>query len=253
MTPVSPALIQRAAELIRQARSAVVFTGAGISTPSGIPDFRSAGSGLWTHDDPMEVASLTSFRRTPQKFYNWINPLVRTMSEAKPNPAHLALAQLEKAGLIKAVITQNIDALHRKAGSRTVIEVHGSMDTFTCPACRTAYLSDTFLEVMLSGGIPTCPKCGKVVKPDIVLYEELLPQEAWAAAEFYAQTCDLMLVVGSSLETFPAAGLPYDALQNHARLIINSLSPTTLDAQADIVLRADTLQVLPSIAQALLG
>ena len=253
MIPVLPALINRTAELIAQAHQAVVFTGAGISTPSGIPDFRSAGSGLWTHDDPMQVASLTSFQRTPQKFYNWINPLLSTILSAQPNPAHLALAQLENAGFIKDVITQNIDALHTKAGSRTVLEVHGSMRTFTCPGCRTSYISDQFVETMLAGKIPTCPQCAKVIKPDIVLYEELLPQEVWSAAKFYAQTCDLMLVVGSSLETMPAGALPIDALENHARLIINSLTPTPLDAQADIVLHADTLDILPQVARILLG
>jgi NAD-dependent deacetylase len=252
MNSVSPALIERAAQLIKEARHAVVFTGAGISTPSGIPDFRSAESGLWTRDDPMEVASLTSFRRTPEKFYNWINPLVRTMTAAQPNAAHVALAELEKAGFVKAVITQNIDALHQKAGSQTVIEVHGSMDIFNCPGCGASYPSMQFVDTLLNEEIPHCPKCGRVVKPGIILYEELLPADAWSAAEYHTHACDIMLVVGSSLETMPAAMLPHQALRNHARLIINTFSATTLDGQADIVLRGDIVDIIPQIARAVL-
>ena len=119
--------IERTADLLCNARHAIALTGAGVSTPSGIPDFRSPGSGMWEQVDPFEVASIIAFRRQPEVFFNWLRPLARLLQEAQPNPAHVALAQLEAAGIVKAVITQNIDGLHQKAGSQCVLEVHGHM------------------------------------------------------------------------------------------------------------------------------
>ncbi len=141
MTDLPAEWIQRAASMLRSARHVVALTGAGISTPSGIPDFRSPGTGEWAHVDPMEVVSLSTFRRRPERFYAWLRPLAVKMASAEPNPAHLALAELEKAGILHAVLTQNIDGLHQKAGSQTVFELHGSLRTLTASILLKADVS----------------------------------------------------------------------------------------------------------------
>jgi NAD-dependent deacetylase len=241
--------IHLAAKLIREAVHAVVFTGAGISTPSGIPDFRSAGSGLWTRYNPMEVASLTAFRYHPEKFFGWLRGLVLTMIQAQPNPAHIALAQLEQAGAIQTIITQNIDRLHQRAGSKHVLEVHGSMSTLTCTSCYQQYDSDPFIKSYLEiGEMPRCPNCGNVLKPDVVLFEEQLPFRTWLQAQSETKECDLMLVCGSSLEVIPVAHLPYQALESGAHLIIINDTPTYIDERADVVLREDVAEAIPRIA-----
>jgi NAD-dependent deacetylase len=241
--------IQKTRGLLKQAHSVVAFSGAGISTPSGIPDFRSAGSGMWERFDPMEVASLTVFRFNPKKFWDWKRPLLRQIWAAQPNPAHLALAEMESAGKLKAVITQNIDGLHQRAGSKTVLEVHGSVETMSCPACRSRYPSLDFRAVIEeTEDMPRCPSCGEILKPDIVLYEEMLPQGVWYAAEKACAGADVMLVVGSSLEVYPAAALPEMALEAGARLVIVNLSPTHLDSRADVLLPMDVARALPLLA-----
>ena len=244
-------LITRAAELLGQAHYAVVMTGAGQSTPSGIPDFRSPGSGLWAQVDPMEVASIFAFRQNPQAFYDWMRPLVRVMLEAQPNPAHRALARMEATGLIKAVITQNIDGLHQKAGSQRVHEVHGHMRTATCVRCYREVPADSLIEKFLEGGeVPHC-SCGGVMKPNVILFGEQLPLQVLTAAQQDVQACDLMIVAGSSLEVEPAASLPLMAVGHGARLIIVNFQPTYLDDRADVVIHADVAEVLPRIADLL--
>ncbi len=247
---ISRDLVNAAAQLVRQSTHMVVFSGAGISTPSGIPDFRSAGSGLWQKDDPMEVASATAFRFRPKVFYDWLRPLMKAATAASPNPAHTALAVLEQAGIVKAVITQNIDGLHQRAGSSRVIELHGNMRVFYCPMCGAiAPDAKEIIEEIQSGSIPRCPKCGGVVRPDITLYEEALPMKAWQAAETEIRSCDLLLVAGSSLEVFPAASLPYDALEKGAKVMLINYSPTPLDRRADLVLNMDVSLALPQISE----
>jgi len=241
--------IQRAAQMIRTARHVVVITGAGMSTPSGIPDFRSAGSGLWTQDDPMLVASLTAFRRRPERFFNWLHSLAEPIWNASPNPAHQALAEMEQDGYIKAVITQNIDRLHQKAGSQEVIELHGSLATLTCPRCQTqGDAGDHITAFIQRGQLPYCPSCQALMKPDIILFEEALPFDAWDAAQIHCEKADLVVVAGSSLEVSPANQLPLYALQHDAGLIINTYSPTYLDDKAQIILRGDVATILPQIA-----
>ncbi|HSV85579.1 MAG TPA: NAD-dependent deacylase [Levilinea sp.] len=241
--------IQHAAQLIRIAQHAVVITGAGISTPSGIPDFRSAGSGLWTKDNPMRVASLTTFQRSPERFFAWLRSLVIPIRKASPNPAHYALAKMEQVGVIKAVITQNIDGLHQQAGSQVVIELHGSLSTLTCPHCRTQVKAGEFIETFAqSNRLPYCSLCRSLLKPDIILFEETLPIDTWDAAQMHCQQADLVLVVGSSLEVSPANQLPLYALQHDARLIINTFSPTYLDDAAHILISGDVVTILPQIA-----
>jgi NAD-dependent deacetylase len=246
--------IEFAADLFRQAKHAVSLTGAGLSTPSGIPDFRSTGTGLWSRDEPMEVASLSTFRTAPERFFEWFRPLASQIYNAQPNPAHLALAELEKAGLIHSIITQNIDMLHQKAGAKTVIEMHGTMQTLTCTQCyykvNAALYLDKFVE---NGKSPRCPQCGNILKPDVILFGEQLPQAAWFKAQREARQCDLMLVIGSSLEVLPVAGLPMQALDRGAHLIIVNNVPTYLDVRADVVLTEDAAVVIPAIVEKVLN
>jgi len=242
--------IQRAADLILSSSSIVVFTGAGISTPSGIPDFRSANNGLWTQSNPMEVASLTAFHHHPEKFFNWLRPLAAEIWKAAPNGAHYGLVELEKAGFLRAVITQNIDGLHRKAGSSEVVEVHGSMVNLECEKCRAVFSASDFLDPFIKDGIiPTCRHCTRILKPGIILFEEMLPYAAWTKAVAHSQNADLFIVIGSSLEVTPAASLPLEALRSGARLIINTRSGTYLDSRADVLIHQDVAEVIPAITR----
>ncbi len=246
--------IQRAARLLKSARHAVALTGAGLSTHSGIPDFRSQDTGLWQRDDPMEVSSLTTFRRNPQRFYNWLRPLAASMWQASPNPAHHALASLEQQGVLSALLTQNIDGLHQRAGSRIVLELHGSLETLSCLACRKTFPSASFAAPFVDRGIlPRCPTCQAVLKPDIVLFEEMLPPITWQQSERHCQQADVILVIGSSLQVMPVAHLPAVALSRGARLILVNFTPTYLDDQAEVILRADLVEVVPAIVAALNG
>lgn len=243
--------IARAARLLRRARYAIALTGAGISTPSGIPDFRSPGTGLWEDTDPMEVATLYAFRRCPAAFYAWMRPLARTLFSATPNPGHLALARLEAAGYLEAVITQNIDNLHQAAGSTEVLEVHGHLRSATCIECYRAQATDDLLQGFLrSGEIPRCPACGGVLKPNVVLFGEQLPIDVINAAMSHVTSADLMLVAGSSLEVAPVSQLPLRVHRQGGRLIVVNLRPTNVDGAADVVIHGDVATVLPRIAQA---
>ena len=240
--------IDQARRLIQESRHLVAFTGAGLSTPSGIPDFRSKGTGLWERFDPMEVASLTTFRTAPTRFWDWKRPLMRQIWQAQPNPAHMALAQLEAQSRLSAVITQNIDGLHQRAGSRAVFELHGTVETMTCPACRKQVSSSLYRQLIEeSDEIPRCEACGRIMKPDVVLFEENLPTRVWQAAEEHCTRADVILVAGSSLEVWPAATLPEMAVSHGARLIIANLSPTFLDSQALVLLPFDVAEALPLI------
>jgi NAD-dependent deacetylase len=244
--------LEAAIRLLRAARRIVALTGAGISTPSGIPDFRSPGTGLWSHWDPLDIASIWGFREKPQRFYEWIRPLAQKIVQARPNPAHFALAELERLGKLHLLITQNIDALHHKAGSQRIVELHGHLRTLTCLRCRFQDAMEGYLASFLDRGeLPTCTHCGAVLKPDVVLFGEPLPDHAIRLAQEEALRCDLMLVVGSSLEVMPAADLPALAVRRGARLLIVNLEPTPYDHLADVVLHADVAKVMPQIVRAL--
>jgi NAD-dependent deacetylase len=258
--PASPALasmslanraaIEDAAVLIRKAERAVVLTGAGLSTPSGIPDFRSEGTGLWSRDEPLEAASLTTFRTAPERFFHWFQPLASRIFNAQPNAAHLALAEFERAGRLGTIITQNIDMLHQKAGSQHVIEMHGSLRTLTCTNCFKQFEAKPFLQPYIeTGKIPQCLNCNGILKPDVILFGEQLPQSAWHEAQRAARQCDLMVVAGSSLEVLPVAGLPMQALDRGAHLIIINNTPTYLNVRADVVLLDDVAATIPEIAK----
>lgn len=240
--------IQQAVELIEKSKNIVAMTGAGISTPSGIPDFRSPNSGLWDEVDPLAVASIHAFRRNPQRFYNWIHPLSRLVLEAAPNPAHHALVELERMGKLKAVITQNIDDLHSKAGSQTLFELHGHLRHVTCIQCYQVQDSrDIFKKFIDDRQVPHCPRCGGVLKPNVILFGEQLPMQEFVAAQLVLKQSDLVLIAGSSLEVAPASDLPAAALQNGARLIIINHQPTYLDPKANLIIRGDVSEVLPQI------
>lgn len=250
--PAFEEAIQAAAQAMRAARSIVALTGAGISTPSGIPDFRSTGSGLWTRDDPMKVSSLSSFQQHPERFFNWLRPLVRQIMAAEPNPAHQALAALEASGWLQGVITQNIDMLHQRAGSCKVIEMHGSLRQAVCTHCRKTQPLEVYGPLLLEQEeIPRCPDCGWILKPDIVLFGEVLPIQAMEAAQTLCENADLILVAGTALEVAPVNQLPFVALEKGATLIINTLSSTPLDGFADILIPYDVARTLPTLGQAL--
>jgi len=235
----------RLAELIRGAEgAAVAFTGAGASTGSGLPDFRSPG-GLWQQVDPYEVASIQALRSDPVGFYRFYRQRLRVLAGARPNRAHLALAALEAAGWLQGVITQNVDGLHQAAGSRRVVELHGTLTRAVCLRCRQEAPAEALdREVAAEEDLPRCPACGGLLKPGVVLFGEVLPERAFRAAETMARRARLMLVVGSSLVVTPAAWLPELAVGSGARLAIVNREATPLDHLASLVIRADAGQVL---------
>jgi NAD-dependent deacetylase len=237
--------VVRAAEILCEARCIVALTGAGISRPSGIPDFRSA-DGLWTRDDPIAVASLAGFRTNPRRFYRWVQPLIDTIEVALPNPAHLALAQLEREGRLTAVITQNIDGLHQRAGSHEVFELHGHIRSATCLDCGHQVPGPSLIGPARNSKIPRCA-CGGLFKPDVVLFDELLPRGLFWLAQRAIEQCDVVLVAGTALEVAPVCELPLTALRRGARLIIVNQSETYLDDRADVVLHEDVAEALPAI------
>jgi len=248
-SPIAASDLERARNLLLSSRSAVALTGAGLSTPSGIPDFRSPGSGLWEQVDPLEVASLSSFRYHPERFFRWVLPLARQIHQARPNEAHIALARLEQAGRIRGIVTQNIDDLHRRAGSRTVLEIHGHFREATCVACYQLFPTEPWLPGFLERGeIPRCPVCCGLLKPNVVLFGEQLPMQVVSQARALLASSDLVLVAGSSLEVMPVALFPAEAANHGARLVIINQECTFLDSRADVVFHADVADILPRLA-----
>lgn len=249
-------LLIEASRLLMRAEYGIALTGAGSSTHSGIPDFRSPESGLWHQVNPFEVASLQGFRYRPEAFYRWIKPLARKMLETEPNPAHYALAELEQHGFIKSVITQNIDMLHTRAGSKTVYEVHGHIREATCISCFKVYPGEPILRALLDShldDIPRCEDCGGVLKPNVVLFGEQLPAQILMKAERDTRRADLMLVAGSSLEVYPIADLPRRVKEKGGKLILVNLASTDYDRIADIVIHGDVAEVLPQIVKLVQG
>jgi NAD-dependent deacetylase len=239
---------ERLAELIRTRQPCVVLTGAGASTESGIPDFRSAG-GIWAEYDPMDYATIDAFRRDPAKVWDFYSKRLGVLTEAKPNPAHQVLAELERRGLVEAVITQNVDRLHERAGSVNVIEVHGSLRTSSCLDCGHTEPFDRVVELL---PVPHCERCGAVLKPDVVMFGELLPAEAIERATTLAQQAALLLVVGSSLEVWPVAGLPDETLSHGGEVAIVNRDPTPYDGVATLVVHASAGKTLAEASRVLL-
>jgi NAD-dependent deacetylase len=239
---------EQLAELIRRAQPCVVLTGAGVSTESGIPDFRSP-TGIWAQFDPFEYGSIAAFRADPEKVWRFYAPRFSMLTSAEPNPAHRALAELEHRGLVRAVVTQNIDLLHDRAGSRAVIEIHGSIRTSSCPRCGASYPLEQVLPQIENEGVPRCESCGGVLKPDVVFFGELLPEAPMNRASELARDARLLLVVGSSLEVYPAAGLPQETLDAGGRLAIVNRGPTPYDTRADIRIDAAAGEVLREVVE----
>ena len=234
------------AALIRDRQPCVVLTGAGVSTESGIPDFRSE-TGIWAEVDPFEVASIQAFRRNPARIWSFYRERVHVLRDAQPNAAHLALAELERRGLVESVITQNIDLLHTRAGSRDVVEVHGSIRSAQCLGCLWTEPIDAVLAQLVETPLPSCSQCGAVLKPGVVLFGELLPAGAIERAMLLARGARLMLVVGSSLEVWPVAGLPLEA---RAFAIVNR-GATALDEHALLTLVATAGETLAAVVDVL--
>jgi NAD-dependent deacetylase len=237
--------------MIRESESVVALTGAGVSVPSGIPDFRTPGTGLWENVDPMEVAHIDVFERDPARFWSYYRPRFHALGERRPNGAHEALAELEGRGLLEGVITQNIDRLHRAAGSRNVVEVHGSIETSSCRDCGASFGIEAVETLFDAEGVARCEACGGAVKPDVVLFGELLPEDAMRRAQGMAAGADLMICIGSSLVVHPVAGLPGVTLACGGRLAIVTKSATPYDDEAVLKLDGEVDEELGAVLAAL--
>jgi NAD-dependent deacetylase len=241
--------VGRLAELVRERQPCVVLTGAGISTESGIPDFRSP-TGIWARYDPMEYATIDAFLADPVKVWDFYSKRLDVFAEAEPNDAHRALAELEERGWVRAVITQNIDRLHERAGTRALVEVHGSIRTSSCLDCGAVVAFDEVRRLLPA---PACPSCGRILKPDVVMFGELLPVAAIDRASQLAAQAGLLLVVGSSLEVYPVAGLPDETLARGGSLAIVNRGSTPFDRRASLTIDAGAGETLRALADALPG
>src|ERR1044072_9055709 len=247
----SGAMTAQLAELIRESSCTVALTGAGVSVPSGIPDFRTQETGVWANVDPMEVAHIEVFESDPARFWSYYRPRFHSLGAKRPNAAHEAVAELERRGLLVGVITQNIDRLHRAAGSKNVVEVHGSIETSTCRRCEGSFGMEPVAALFTAEGGAECDACGGPVKPDVVLFGELLPEAAMRQAHELAATADLMLCVGTSLAVHPVAGLPEITLAASGLLAIVTKGATPYDADAVLRLDGEVDEELSAILAAL--
>jgi NAD-dependent deacetylase len=252
MTVAVSAQAERLATLLRDSERAVVLTGAGVSVPSGIPDFRTPRTGLWEKVDPMEVAHIDAWRRDPDRFWRFYGDRFASLVDKRPNEAHRALAELERRRLIRAVITQNIDRLHRVAGTERLIEVHGSIEWSICLDCGGRVPLDRVVaQLQAEAGAPECTACFTPLKPDVVLFGELLPERALSEAQALALDADLMVCVGSSLEVYPVAGLPALTRGAGGKLALVTQGPTPYDEDADVKLGGDVVEELRAVLAAL--
>ena len=242
---------ERLAELIRESSCTVALTGAGVSVPSGIPDFRTPETGLWENVDPIEVAHIDVFERDPARFWSYYRPRFHSLGDKRPNAAHEALAKLERRGLLEGTITQNIDRLHRAAGSRNVVEVHGSIETSTCRECDASYGLEEVDALFDGAGVARCAACEGPVKPDVVLFGEMLPEAAMRRAQELAARAELMLCVGSSLVVHPVAGLPEVTVACGGRLAILTKGSTPYDGDAVLKLDGEVDEELGAVLAAL--
>ncbi len=239
--------LRKAKELIDNSTKIAALTGAGISVDSGIPDFRSEG-GLWRRYDPFEYATYERFLEDPSKFWTMGRELAEVILKARPNPAHYALAELERQGKLIGLITQNIDNLHQAAGSKKVIELHGNYLRATCMSCGKLYVGEDVHRRVVEGEIPPrCTDCGGILKSEAILFGEPLPEEAMAEAIKICRSTDLMLVIGTSLTVYPAAYLPQLARNAGAKVILVTLNDTDKEHLADIVLEGRASEILPRL------
>jgi NAD-dependent deacetylase len=242
--------VERLIELVRVRQPCVVLTGAGISTESGIPDFRSP-TGIWAQYDPMEYATIDAFLADPVKVWDFYGRRLDMLGQAQPNDGHIALAELERRGWIDAVITQNVDRLHERAGSKALVEVHGSIRTASCLDCGEIVPFADVVRMLEDAPAPKCPSCGRILKPDVVMFGELLPEAAIARATRLAAEARLLLVVGSSLEVYPVAGLPLETLAAGGSLAIVNRGATQFDRRASVTIDAGAGETLRALAAAL--
>ncbi len=244
--------VARLASLIREAGSVVALTGAGISVPSGIPDFRTPGTGLWANVDPMAVAHIDAWRADPERFWAFYGERFLGLRDKEPNGAHAALVALERRGLLDAVVTQNIDMLHRKAGTRDLVEVHGTIEHSSCLACGAQYPLDQVQARLerAEDGVPACD-CGRPLKPDVVLFGEFLPEGALERAYALAAQADVLLCIGSSLEVHPIAQLPGVTTANGGQVAVVTSGPTSWDARCAVKLDGDVVTELQALVAAL--
>jgi NAD-dependent deacetylase len=221
--------------------------------PSGIPDFRTPGEGMWEKVNPMEVAHIDAFRRDPDRFWHFYSQRFMSLRDKQPNRAHQIVAELEQRGLIRAVVTQNIDRLHRAAGAHEVIEVHGSISQSLCLQCGGRFTLDKVVEQIERHpqSAPECTRCFQPLKPDVVLFGEFLPEEALRRAHDLAAEADLMLAIGSSLEVHPVAALPGITLENGGRLVLITQGPTPYDRDAEVKLEGDVVDELAAVLAAI--
>lgn len=247
---VATAEAERLARLLGDSSSAVALTGAGISVPSGIPDFRSPGTGIWENVDPFEVATIDAFRRDPARFWSFYRPRFAALGDKRPNPAHEALVELERRGVLDAVVTQNVDRLHRKAGTKRLVEVHGSIDTSSCTSCGASWKLEDVEGLFDDDGVAVCSCCLGYVKPDVVLFGEFLPEAAMAEAQRLVAGADVLLCVGSSLEVHPVAGLPQLTLASGGRVAIVTQGPTPYDDAAAVRMQGDVVEDLGAVLAA---
>jgi len=235
------------ADLIKKSRKAVAITGAGISVESGIPDFRSPG-GLWERFDPMEYATISAFERNPAKVWVMLKEMDRILVRARPNPAHCALAELEKQGLLRGIITQNVDNLHQAAGSVNVIEYHGNAHRFVCTKCKGEWPR----AALDFDQTPLYCYCGRLIKPDVVFFGEPIPEQAMFRANALALSCDLLLIIGTSMEVAPANVLPQIAKNAGAIIVESNLEHTRLTrVLADYFLPGPAGEVWPEVIASL--
>jgi NAD-dependent deacetylase len=239
--------VRALAALVQGRQPCVVLTGAGISTESGIPDFRSP-TGIWAQYDPMDYATIAAFRRDPVKVWEFYALRFEVLTRAEPNAGHVALAELERRGLVSAVVTQNIDGLHARAGSREVVEVHGSIRTSSCLECGERVPLADVVALLRDAPAPECPSCGAILKPDVVMFGELLPVGAMERAVELARGAGILLVVGSSLEVFPVAGLPDETVSSGGALAIVNRGSTPFDTLAAIRIDGGAGETLAALA-----
>ncbi len=239
-------LIERLAEDLVRSRKAIALTGAGISVESGIPDFRSAG-GLWSRYDPEEYAHIDGFLRDPVKIWGMLREIIKVIEAARPNAGHKALARLEAMGRLSSVITQNVDGLHQAAGSRRVIEFHGTNRFLVCLKCGFRGETAAFETQSV---LPRCPECEAVLKPDVVFFGEPIPVEAMREASQEAREADLVLVVGTSAVVYPASSIPSTAREHGAKVVEINLEETPLTgAVSDYLIRGPAGKILPVVVE----
>lgn len=228
--------IKYIAETIKSSKYLVALTGAGVSTLSGIPDFRTDKSGIWDRYDQSKIFNIDYFKKNPREFYKFAKECIFTIKNCKPGIAHQLLAHLEDIGYLKSIATQNIDGLHQSAGSKKVFELHGSPINAHCLTCQKIFTQDDVENKLNHSDVPYCDDCNGIIKPDIVFYGEMLPIQAINNSFSEAEKCDMMLVLGTSLVVFPAAYLPEIAIKKKAKVIILTKQPTPIDELAELVI-----------------